>query len=365
MSASNLRRFRIAVLAGDGIGPEVVAPCRALLDRAVEAVGGFALDYEEVEAGAELYRRVGEAFPQAAYDASVAADAMLLGAMGLPDVRGPDGREVGPQLELREKLDLFAGVRPVRTWPGLQVPLADERAQRLDFVLVRESTEGMFAGRASGRVEDDRIAHDTLTITRAGSERLFNFAFELRQDGHPGVVTCIDKANVFRSFGFFRKIFDERAVAYPDVEARHMYVDAAALNLVREPWGFDVAVTENLFGDILSDLGAGLMGGMGMAPSADIGLTHGLFQPCHGSAPDIVGQGKANPTATILSGAMMLEWLGRLHDSAACVEAGRRLTAAVDAAYAEGDLRPHEIGGTAGTEAIAGRIAEALDRIAA
>ena len=364
-TASNLRRFKIALLPGDGIGPEVVAPCRVLLDRVAEAVGGFALDYEEIEAGAALYTRIGEAFPKAAYEASVKADAMLLGAMGLPDVRGPDGREVGPQLELRETLALFAGVRPVRTWPGLRVPLADPRAQALDFVLIRESTEGLFAGRSTGRVENDSIAQDTLTITRDGCERLFDFAFALagqrKAGGKPGAVTCIDKANVFRSFGFFRKIFDERAEAHPDIEARHMYVDAAALNLVRQPWEFDVAVTENLFGDILSDLGAGLMGGMGMAPSADIGSEHGLFQPCHGSAPDIVGQGKANPTATILSGAMMLDWLGRRHDSEACIEAGRRLTAAVDAAYADGALRPFEIGGEAGTEQIARRVAEALE----
>jgi 3-isopropylmalate dehydrogenase len=140
-----------------------------------------------------------------------------------------------------------------------------------------------------------------------------------------------------------------------------MYVDACALNLVRQPCDFDVIVTENLFGDILSDLGAGLMGGMGMAPSADIGLEHGLFQPCHGSAPDIVGQGKANPTATILSGAMMLDWLGRRHDNAACLEAARRINAAVDAAFAAGDLQPFETGGGHGTEAIAARIGDALD----
>ena len=369
MESSNIRRFSIALLPGDGIGPEVVTPCRQLLDRIADSVGGFALDYEEIEAGAEVYTRVGEAFPKAAYEASVNADAMLLGAMGLPDVRGPDGREVGPQLELREKLELFAGVRPVRTWPGLSVPLSDPRAGKLDFVLIRESTEGFFAGRHHGEVIDDREARDTLTVTRAGCERLFDFGFALarqrKDEGRPGILTCVDKANVFRSFGFFRKVFDERAEANSDVEARHMYVDACALNLVRQPWEFDVIVTENLFGDILSDLGAGLMGGMGMAPSADIGAEHGLFQPCHGSAPDIVGEGKANPTATILSGAMMLDWLGRRHDNEACIEAGRRLTAAVDSAYENGELRPFEIGGSAGTEEIVERIALALDSAAA
>ena len=360
----NDRVFRIAVLGGDGIGPEVMAPCLALLDAAVGRVEGLSLDYEELEAGASLYAKTGEAFPEDCFEAAKAADAMLLGAMGLPDVRGPDGRELAPQLELRERLALFAGVRPVRTWPGMPAPLADPRAERLDFVLIRESTEGLFAGRTTGRVVDDAVAQDTLTISREGCERLFDFAFDLARargnSGAPRSVTCIDKANVFRSFGFFRKVFDERAALHPDVEARHMYVDACALNMVRQPWAFDVLVTENMFGDILSDLGAGLMGGMGMAPSADIGAAHALFQPCHGSAPDIVGQGKANPTATILSGAMMLDWLGRRHDCPAAVAAGERLVAAVEAAYAGGTLRPFEVGGKAGTTEIAGRIGDAL-----
>ncbi len=152
-----------------------------------------------------------------------------------------------------------------------------------------------------------------MVITRRGSERVHDFAFRLarrrKARGRPGRVTCVDKANVFRSMAFFRKIFDERARAFPDVEARHNYVDATALDLIRKPWDFDVLVTENMFGDILSDETAALVGGMGMAPSADVGDRHGLFQPCHGSAPDIAGQGKANPTATILSAAMMLDWL--------------------------------------------------------
>ncbi len=174
-------------------------------------------------------------------------------------------------------------------------------------------------------------------------------------------MTCVDKANVFRSMAFFRKIFDERAAQFPDIEARHHYIDATALDLVRKPWDFDVLVTENMFGDILSDLAAALVGGMGMAPSADIGDQHGLFQPCHGSAPDIAGQGMANPTATILSAAMMLDWLAeRSGDSSA----GRR-RAAHRAGGRRGlcrraSSRRYDFGGRDGTQAIAAAVASNL-----
>lgn len=198
------------------------------------------------------------------------ADAILLAAMGLPDVRYPDGTEVSPQLDLRFDLGLCAGVRPVR------------------------------------------------------------------------------------------EVFAERARRFPDVEADAAYVDAVALGLVRYPWRFDVLVTENMFGDILSDLGAGLIGGIGMAPSADIGDEHAVFQPCHGSASDIAGEGKANPTAMFLSAALMLEWLGDRHGMMGCEQAAGLIRAAVDAAFEDGKLRPVELGGDAGTRRIAQAVIEKL-----
>jgi 3-isopropylmalate dehydrogenase len=173
-------------------------------------------------------------------------------------------------------------------------------------------------------------------------------------------VTCVDKANVFRSMAFFRKIFDERARAFPDIEARHHYIDATALVLVRRPWDFDVLVMENMFGDIISDQTAALVGGMGMAPSADIGDAHGLFQPCHGSAPDIAGQGKANPTATILSAALMLDWLAERHGNEKLASAARRIETAVDEVFASGRVLPFELGGHDGTAAIAAAVASNL-----
>ena len=292
------------------------------------------------------------------------ADAILFGAMGWPEIRYPDGTEIAPQLDLRVELELYAGVRPARAIPGIALPLADPRARAIDLVVVRESTEGLFASRGKGVIEGDREVRDTMVITRHGSERVHDFAFRLAQRrksrGRPGRVTCVDKANVFLSMAFFRKIFDERALAFPDIEARHNYIDATALDLIRKPWDFDVLVTENMFGDIISDQTAALVGGMGMAPSADIGDRHALFQPCHGSAPDIAGQGKANPTATILSAALMLDWLGERHANPALAQAARRIEAAVDAVFASKAVVPHEFGGRDGTKAVADAVASNL-----
>jgi isocitrate/isopropylmalate dehydrogenase len=170
---------------------------------------------------------------------------------------------------MRTEFGLFAGVRPVKSYPNLPATLADSRAKEIDIVILRESTEGLFAHRNSGVVEDDRIARDVLEITRPNCERLFDFAFDLavrrKSEGGPGIVTCVDKANVFRSMAFFRQVFDERAQRYPEISAEYRYVDAMALDLVRQPWKYDVLVMENMFGDILSDLGAGIVGGVGLS----------------------------------------------------------------------------------------------------
>jgi 3-isopropylmalate dehydrogenase len=296
------------------------------------------------------------------------ADAILFGAMGLPTVRYPDGTEIAPQLELRDELDLYAGVRPIRAIAGVPLPLADPRAAQIDLVIVREQTEGWFYGRLRPDAlppagEDE--AFDLGRITRAGSQRLFEFSFALaarrrtRQPGK-GRVTCVDKANVHRGLALMNRVFWEVAARHRDLGADHCYVDAMALNLVRRPWDYDVLATENQFGDILSDLGAALVGGMGMAPSADVGDHHGLFQPSHGSAPDIAGQGKANPTAMLLSAAMMLDWLAERHGVPALALAAARLEAAVDRVYAERRIRPFEFGGTDGTAAIARAVIDML-----
>jgi 3-isopropylmalate dehydrogenase len=203
-------------------------------------------------------------------------------------------------------------------------------------------------------------------MTRSNCERFFDFGFTLarqrKEKGGKGMVTCVDKSNVFRAYAFFRKIFTERAARFPDITPKYHYVDAMALDLVRKPWEFDVLVAENMFADILSDLGGGIIGGMGMAPCAEIGENHGLFQPSHGSAPDIAGTGRANPTAMFLSAAMMLEWLGSRHEIPALVDAARRLEEAVEEGFSSGKVRPMEFGGPHGTKEVTQAVIRRLHR---
>jgi 3-isopropylmalate dehydrogenase len=354
--------YDIAVLPGDGIGVEVTEAALAVLHTLAPRLGRH-FHTTAHPAGAGHYRDHGVALPEPTLQACRTAHATLFGAMGLPDVRAADGTEVIPQLDIRFALDLYAGVRPIRTWPGLPVPLADPRAAQIDLVLVRENTEGLFHARGRGVVEGD-TARDTMQITRAGTARVCDFAFQLarqrKAQGRPGHVTNVDKANVFTSMAFWRSVFDERARAHPDVATAHAYVDAMALNLVLKPWAYDVLVAENMFGDILSDLIAALVGGMGMAPSADIGEHHALFQPAHGTAPDIAGRGIANPSAMLLSAAMMLDWLAVRHADAALADGARAIEQALQRAFAEGAVRPYDFGGRSGTAAIAQAVKERL-----
>lgn len=360
-----MQEYRIAVMPGDGIGPEVTREGVKALEAACEAVGGFRLALETLPAGAGEYLERGKPLPDETVERARLADAVLLGAMGLPDVRWPDGTEMVPQVELRFRLDLYAGMRPIRWYAGVPPVLAQKRPEDVDFVVVRESTEGLFASLGNGVVLRDEVAVDQQVITRKGTERVCRAAFEwarrrARERGRPGKVTCVDKANIFRSSAFFRKVFDEVAAGYPDVAADHGYVDATAMRMVRQPELFDVMVTENMFGDILSDLGPGLIGGLGLAPSADIGADYAVFQPTHGTAPDITGKGIANPLATILSAAMLYDWLGDRKGDAAVSEAGRRIHRAVEQGLAAGDLLGVDLGGSLTTEQIGDRVARRI-----
>src|ERR1700755_1099311 len=324
MSANNA--FHVAVLGGDGIGPEVMAPALEIL-RKVEAKAGLNFRFTDAPAGANHYRETGKSMPDSTVRLCEEADAILLGACGLPSVRYPDNTEIMPQVELRFHFDLYAGVRPARLIPGVPSPIVGADQRGIDLGVLRESTEGLCASMGKGIVTDTE-ARETLVITRKTSERLFEFSFRLAERrkarGKPGSLACVDKANVVKAFAFFRRIFDEAAERHPDVKTDHLYVDACSAMLVKRPWDFDVMVMENMFGDIVSDITASLIGGLGMAPSADIGDKYAVFQPCHGTAPDIMGQGKANPTGMILSAAMMLDWLRDKHGLESAAEAGER-----------------------------------------
>lgn len=359
------QEFKVAVFDGDGIGPEIMAPTIEVMKQIAATASSYSLTFETLPAGALWFEKTGECLPDESVNAAKKCDAILLSAMGLPHIRKADGTEMVPQIDLRIKLDLFAGVRPVFTFENGPQVLSDPRAANLDFVLVRESTEGMFAHKDEGVVVENEYATEQLRITREVSEKLFDFSFRLAQSrakllGRPGKLMCVDKANVFRSFWFFREIFEQRAKEFPDIEPSAMYVDAVAMKMVQSPWDFDVMVTENMFGDILSDLGAGLMGSLGLAPSADIGSDHAVFQPCHGSAPDIAGQGLANPMAMILSAAMLLEWLGETKDCEEASQHGLKLRNAATLAATTPAGRGRDLGGTAGTDSIAQAVIDAL-----
>ncbi len=352
-----LRQFNIAVLPGDGIGTEVTAQAVRILNEIKSRLDGVWLNLTEYSVGVAEYLSSGNALPDSAFDACRTSDAILLGAMGLPSVRYPDGREIVPQIDIRERLDLYGGVRPVRLYHDNDTPLKNYSAGDIDFVLVRESTEGLFSRRNALPAADADEVCDTMTITRRKAERVCRLAFNIARTRRRH-VTLVDKANVLSSMVFFRRIFDEVAAEFPDCNTDRVYVDAAALLLIRDPRRFDVLVTENMFGDILSDLAAGLVGGLGMAPSADIGDHTAVFQPVHGSAPDIAGKGLANPVAMLLSTAMMLEWLP--HDETK--RAGKAVRDAVVQVLNDPALRTADMGGTLTTTQMTDAVYEALKR---
>ena len=355
------KRYRIVLLPGDGIGPEVIAAALPSLAAAAQAES-VRLDFSECEAGAGCYERTGRAMSDETFALCRDADAVLKGPVGLPGVRAPDGTEAGVLGGvLRGGLDCYANLRPIRLQAGVRSALAGRAAGSIDDVIVRENTEGLYISRGAG-VVSEQAAADTLMVTRLGCERVVRFAFELagRRQGAPadGVrrVTCVDKSNVLRSLAFFRRIFYEIAAAYPEVEAESLYADAAAQALVLEPGRFDVLVCENFIGDILSDLGGATIGGLGFCPSGNIGASRAYFEPVHGSAPALAGSGRANPIATILSGALMLDWLGE-------GGAAARINQATSRVLEQGGITVRPDGSlTTGTQAAGALIAEQIGR---
>jgi 3-isopropylmalate dehydrogenase len=340
--------YRIALVPGDGVGPEVIAGAVQVLD-AVGARFGFGFEWQELTIGGAAIDAYGTACRPEDVDACRDADAVLLGAVGGPKWDNPDAT-VRPEqalFALRGGLGLYANLRPITVKPQLidASPLKPELLEGVDCLILRELTSGLYFGKPSEQRQTDegRAAIDTLWYTEAEIRRIVTLAFELARTRRKK-VTQVDKANVLATSRLWRKVTDEVHADFPDVELEHRLVDSAAMTLARWPAGFDVLVTENLFGDILSDEAAVIAGSLGLLPSASLGTRetphgrHGLYEPIHGSAPDIAGQDVANPLGTILSAAMMLRWSLGQPAAAAAIEAA--VDGALDDGYRTRDLLP-------------------------
>ena len=346
--------MRVALLPGDGIGPEVIAEARRVLDAL-----GLDLSYEEALVGGAAYKAAGHPLPAETLEVGRWADAILFGAVGDPDCDALE-RHLRPEqaiLGLRKELTLFANLRPAKLFPELAdaSALRPEVAQAIDMVIVRELNGDVYFGEKGIRKTADgkREGYDIMSYNEDEVRRIARVGFETARARH-GKLCSVDKANVLETSQLWRDVVIETAADYPDIALTHMYVDNAAMQLVRNPGQFDVIVTGNLFGDILSDQASMCAGSIGMLPSASLDANQkGLYEPIHGSAPDIAGQGKANPLATILSAAMMLRYsLGQS-------QAADRVEAAVAAALADGARTP-DLGGSMSTRQMGDAVLAAL-----
>ncbi|MGS3175234.1 isocitrate dehydrogenase [Aeromonas sanarellii] len=324
-----MSKRKITVIPGDGIGPSIIESAIQILTHA-----GCDFDYEYADAGLVALEKHGELLPQSTLDLIEKNKVTLKGPLTTP----VGGGFTSINVSLRKKFNLYANVRPVLSFKGTR-----SRYDNIDIITVRENTEGMYSGAGQKRSDDNQSAEAMSIITREGAERIVTFAFELaRQEGRKK-VTIIHKANILKSTsGLFLEVAREVAARYPDIQNEEMIVDAACMNLVMYPERFDVMVTTNLFGDILSDLCAGLVGGLGMAPGANIGEGAAIFEAVHGSAPDIAGKNIANPTSVILASIQMLEYLG-MQDKA------ERIREAVRSTIESGDRVTRDLGGSAST----------------
>ena len=320
-------KYQIAVVPGDGIGKEVMEATIFVLDSL-----DIDFDYVYAEAGDECLEKTGNALPGETLDTIRNADACLFGAAGetAADVI----------VKIRQEMKMFANLRPVKTYPN-----TNSLFENIDFMIVRENTEGMYIADEESYTDDGAVARRI--ITKEAEERIIDYAFNYALENNKTKVTAVHKANVLKKTdGLFKEIFYEVAERYPDIATEDFYVDATAMYLITQPQSFEVIVTTNLFGDILSDEGAGLVGGLGLIPSANIGEDGALFEPVHGSAPDIAGQGKANPIAMMLSAIMMLRYIGEN-------EAADRFDAAILKVLNDADILTADLGGNASTMEVA------------
>ncbi len=349
MSGKNT--YKIAVIPGDGIGAEIVPQGMKVLDAAAGRFG-FELQYEQFPYGAGYYKQTGTFMPDDALEILREFDALYFGAVGLPEVDDTLPARLFT-FKIRTGFDQYVNYRPARLLPGLEGPLRNKTSKDIDLIVIRENTEGEFV-QSGGFVRPefaDGMATDTSIFTRKGIERVARYAFELARRRRKRVTNVTKSNTLIHSLAYWDRIVEQVRASYPDVEYSKMYVDNAAANFVLHPEKFDVIVTTNFIGDILSDLGGVIMGSLGLGPSGNINPERtypSMFEPIHGSAPDIAGRGIANPIGAIWSGALMLEHLGR-HDAAACI------VRAIEATLRQGVL-PADLGGSAKT----GQIADAI-----
>jgi len=371
-------KYKIAVMPGDGIGPEVIREGVKVLRAAAEVIPGLDLEFVNFPYGAEHYLKTGELVPQEGLDHLAKMDAIYLGALGDPRVQ-TGILEQGILLKLRFYFEQYINLRPVKLYPGVPCPLRDKRPEDIDFYVVRENTEDFYVGmggRARGRsraqlevlrsiykakfgldidVDRDEIAYQIGVVSRKGTERVIRYAFELARKKGKRRVTSVDKANVLTHvYSLWREVFGQVAKDYPDIETEFAFVDAIAMWFIKNPEWYQVVVTPNMFGDIITDLGAMIQGGLGFAPGGNInpeGVS--MFEPIHGSAPKHAGKNAANPIATILAGQMMLEHLGE-------VEAANKVEQMVIEVLKEGKVKTRDMGGKSNTSEVGDAIAMKL-----
>jgi 3-isopropylmalate dehydrogenase len=377
------KTYQIVTLPGDGVGPEVLEQAVRVLSRAAERFGrGF--DIEEIECGGHYYAEHEVEWPEGSFEKCEAADAMLLGAVG----HQIDGKDVftkpgkpydTPQLAgyaqvigNRRRLQLYANVRPIKLYPGIRAKIHDRfkevwEPDKVDYVVVRENTEDAYTG-VTRTLEDDagrEIGRESpIWITRAATERVVRFAFRMARQRNPESprVHCVEKSNIVGAHRYFREVFDEVGAAeFPDVQRDYAYFDAFCQWQTKSPEWFDVVVAPNLVGDVISDNGSMMAGGLGFAAGGNVGDDHAMFEPIHGSAPKHAGQDKVNPCAAILSAAMMAEWLGTRHGDEDLRRVGRVIEAAVGRVVAEGRVLTYDLGGSSRCSEMGEAIVRAID----
>ena len=388
-----MANHRITVLPGDGTGKEVSKEALNLL-KTIEQHSPMSFEITEIPCGGEYYLETGEEWPSGSFEhCRDESDAILLGAIGWPGAIKPNGDLAGGQviLGLRSGLDLYANVRPIKLYKGIQHKIHGEFKQvwtpgLIDMTIIRENTEGLYQpllsrsahlarGEKYSEISDISIpgvegefAWDPRPISRLGSERVIRFSFELalQRNGCPSDgttrVSCIDKSNVTRGCQLFRKIYHEISAEYPDIETDEAYIDAFTMWLVRQPEFYDVVVVPNMFGDIVTDLASSLQGGMGMAASANIGDQHMLFEPVHGSTPKRAGKGQVNPIAMLSSVQLMLEWLGRRKGDNDATIASNIVESAIEELISIGSPLTYDLGGSSSTSEVSLAVCELVSK---